>query len=109
MESHGVASAIHTSKATKDLIVAAGKGHWVLPRTDSVKVKGKGIVKTFFLNPEIDNLCFDSSALSFQANCLVERDTVAEKKERLVKVSNNNENYEDELLLHAYSIFSVER
>lgn len=91
MESHGVPSAIHTSKATIDLIVAAGKGHWVLPRTDSVKVKGKGIVKTFFLNPEIDNLCFDSSSLSLHANCLIERDTVAEKKERLVKVSTKKQ------------------
>jgi hypothetical protein len=37
------------SQTTADLLVAAGKSHWVIPRSDSVVAKGKGVLETFWL------------------------------------------------------------
>jgi hypothetical protein len=37
------------SQTTADLLVAAGKSHWVIPRSDSVVAKGKGVLGTFWL------------------------------------------------------------
>jgi Adenylate and Guanylate cyclase catalytic domain len=51
MESTGVRDKIHISQHTADLLIAAGKNHWVSPRQDEVNVKGKGLMKTYFLNP----------------------------------------------------------
>jgi hypothetical protein len=31
-----------------------GKEHWLIPREDEVKAKGKGILKTFWLNIQND-------------------------------------------------------
>jgi hypothetical protein len=49
MESTGIKDRIHISQATADLIIEAGKSHWVRPREDVVDVKGKGILRTFWL------------------------------------------------------------
>jgi hypothetical protein len=51
MESTGRRGRIHISKTTADLIIAAGKGHWVKPREDIVEAKGKGTMQTYWLNP----------------------------------------------------------
>jgi Adenylate and Guanylate cyclase catalytic domain len=51
MESTGVRDKIHVSQQTADLLIAAGKTHWVTPRQDQVNVKGKGLMTTFFLSP----------------------------------------------------------
>ena len=51
IESTGVRNRIQISKATAELLIDAGKGHWVIPRDDSVNVKGKGILHTFWLKP----------------------------------------------------------
>lgn len=88
MESHGVANAIHASVATRDLVVSAGKGHWVFPRTDAIKVKGKGLVETVFLNPAVD--LRSSNTDSFQVDCFVDRDTVEQKKTRLIQVRSTD-------------------
>jgi class 3 adenylate cyclase len=42
MESNGVTGRVQVSQATADLIIGAGKEHWVLPRRTLVKAKGKG-------------------------------------------------------------------
>lgn len=51
MESTGIKNKIQVSKATHDLLVKAGKAHWLRPRTESVEAKGKGIVQTYWLSP----------------------------------------------------------
>jgi hypothetical protein len=49
VESTGQRNKIHISQETANLITAAGKGHWVVPRPDLVVAKGKGELKTFWL------------------------------------------------------------
>ena len=51
MESYGVRDKIQISKSTADILIAGGKGHWVKPREEEVKAKGKGSLQTFWLNP----------------------------------------------------------
>jgi hypothetical protein len=38
------------SQSTADLLVAAGKGHWVKSRKGGVTAKGKGVLNTFWLD-----------------------------------------------------------
>mmetsp|Transcript_20229 Transcript_20229/g.43726 ORF Transcript_20229/g.43726 Transcript_20229/m.43726 type:complete len:1181 (+) Transcript_20229:158-3700(+) len=54
MESTGMRDRIHISQETADLIIAAGKSHWVVPREDVVVAKGKGEMRTFWLLPRED-------------------------------------------------------
>jgi class 3 adenylate cyclase len=42
MESNGVAGKIQVSQATADILIAAGKEHWVIKREDLIIAKGKG-------------------------------------------------------------------
>lgn len=49
MESTGVRNRIHISQETVELLSSAGKGHWCIPRKDSVFAKGKGELKTYWL------------------------------------------------------------
>jgi hypothetical protein len=49
MESNGLAGKIHMSSDTAELLVAAGKQHWVVPREDKIVAKGKGEMDTFWL------------------------------------------------------------
>ena len=51
MESTGQRGKIHVSLNTHDLLVEAGKAHWLKPRADAVHAKGKGNLKTFWLDP----------------------------------------------------------
>ena len=48
MESTGCRNKIQISESTYQLLLAAGKHHWVKPRSDAVEAKGKGIMKTFW-------------------------------------------------------------
>lgn len=52
MESTSLADAIQLSQETADLIIASGKRHWVTPRKDMIEAKGKGLLKTYFLEVE---------------------------------------------------------
>lgn len=47
--STGQADRIQVSSDTAELLIAAGKESWLLPREDEVQVKGKGTMKTFWL------------------------------------------------------------
>lgn len=55
MESNGKPRHIQCSEATGDLLIDAGKSHWLLPRQDLVHAKGKGKVKTYWVNPRSRN------------------------------------------------------
>jgi hypothetical protein len=48
MESNGCVGRIQVSQSTADLLFANGKGHWLTPREDLVKAKGKGLLQTYW-------------------------------------------------------------
>jgi 3'5'-cyclic nucleotide phosphodiesterase/Adenylate and Guanylate cyclase catalytic domain len=50
VETTGKPGRIHLSQETADLIIAAGKGHWVHKREDKVVAKGKGEMQTYWLD-----------------------------------------------------------
>jgi class 3 adenylate cyclase len=49
MESTGARDRVQVSTKTAELLIAAGKSHWVTPREETVAVKGKGQLQTFWL------------------------------------------------------------
>jgi hypothetical protein len=49
MESTGTKGRIQVSEETADLLVAAGKQHWLLRRAEPVHAKGKGSLQTYWL------------------------------------------------------------
>lgn len=49
IESSGTANKIHLSQETAELLIAAGKTHWVVARQDIVNAKGKGELSTYWL------------------------------------------------------------
>lgn len=55
MESTGFPDRIQVSQDTADLIIAAGKQHWVTSREDKVNAKGKGLMQTYFLEIRKNN------------------------------------------------------
>jgi len=51
MESTGEKNRIQISQDTADLIITAGKGHWLTPREAPISAKGKGSIQTYWLKP----------------------------------------------------------
>eukprot|EP00538_Stauroneis_constricta_P012496 CAMPEP_0119547406 /NCGR_PEP_ID=MMETSP1352-20130426/1528_1 /TAXON_ID=265584 /ORGANISM="Stauroneis constricta, Strain CCMP1120" /LENGTH=1220 /DNA_ID=CAMNT_0007592327 /DNA_START=199 /DNA_END=3861 /DNA_ORIENTATION=+ len=49
VEASGIRNRIHLSEETATLLVDAGKSSWVVPREDTVVAKGKGKMKTYWL------------------------------------------------------------
>lgn len=49
IEATGIKGQIQMSTVTANLLVEAGKGHWVVPRHDKVLAKGIGVMQTAFL------------------------------------------------------------
>ena len=52
MESTGVKGKIQVSESTAALLRKSKKAHWLKPRQDLIQVKGKGMMQTFFLDPQ---------------------------------------------------------
>jgi hypothetical protein len=77
MESNGLRGKIQISQATADLLVLAGKVHWIQPRDELVDAKGKGQMQTFWLNLGSTSASTNSASESLSAsdvsgNCLIE-------------------------------------
>jgi hypothetical protein len=53
LESSGEGNAIHISRDTANLLIDAGKHHWIQEREDSVELKGKGTLKTFWVKTNL--------------------------------------------------------
>jgi hypothetical protein len=64
LKSLGERNRIQVSQSTADLLVAAGKGHWLKPRLGGVTAKGKGVLKAFWLDPTAKKGSRHSSASS---------------------------------------------
>ena len=47
-----MAGRIQCSETTKDLLMKAGKTHWLTAREDAVQAKGKGTLQTFWVTPK---------------------------------------------------------
>jgi hypothetical protein len=52
MESNSERNRIQVSQSTADLLIADGKRHWLTPREDLVDAKGKGLLQTFWCEPQ---------------------------------------------------------
>jgi 3'5'-cyclic nucleotide phosphodiesterase/Adenylate and Guanylate cyclase catalytic domain len=50
MESSSHPNKIQVSQKTAELVVEAGKGHWLTSRKDQVNAKGKGLLQTYWLD-----------------------------------------------------------
>jgi len=50
MESNGLPGRIHISSETTELLTEAGKQNWIVKREDLVAAKGKGLLKTAWLD-----------------------------------------------------------
>ncbi len=73
MESTGEMNRVHLSKSTADLLIEAGKGYWVKPRTDLVHAKGKGNVQTFWLVSRTDNYTFQTNRSTDELDAEIKR------------------------------------
>ena len=51
MESTGMRGKVQVSKATAEILEAAGKQHWLKARKDVVSAKGKGSMQTYWVYP----------------------------------------------------------
>lgn len=52
MESTSKENCIQVSQQTADLLIASEKGYWLTEREDTVNAKGKGELRTYWLNRE---------------------------------------------------------
>lgn len=52
MESTGMPGRIQISQTTADELLSRGKGHWLTAREDTVDVKGKGKMQTYYVNAD---------------------------------------------------------
>ena len=49
IESHRLKNKIHISEATAEILVASGKGNWLIAREEKVHAKGKGSLQTYWV------------------------------------------------------------
>ncbi|KAG7374631.1 adenylate cyclase [Nitzschia inconspicua] len=88
IETTGQKNRIHISEETAALLKAAGKECWVEPRKDTVRAKGKGELKTYWLKTSSHSvgtveLLHDTTHIQ-SARCS-EEEALRQKHERLVK------------------------
>lgn len=76
METTGVKDKIHVSKFSADLLIAAGKEKWILPREEMVEAKRKGMMNTFFLTKGISKLSSSETMSNSGSNYASEIESV---------------------------------
>ncbi len=73
MESTGERGRIQLSHSTAELLIAAGKESWLIPRDDTVTVKGKGVMRTYWLEMNRQGAELNGSRTnSFEVNCRID-------------------------------------
>lgn len=81
MESTGEANCIQVSQTTADLLITAKKEHWLEPRAEKIDVKGKGLMQTYFADPQRGNALSISMHSGSVESAMVE---LAHRNERMV-------------------------
>ena len=74
LESTSVPDRIHLSQELVQLLLEAGKSHWVKTREDKVLAKGKGILNTYWLEaaaPDLVDKSVGAGSISFTDNTSV--------------------------------------
>jgi class 3 adenylate cyclase len=62
METSSIPGSIHCSSDTAELLRKAGKGQWIMPRTELVTLKGKGTAQTYWVIPGRKVSCTTSAS-----------------------------------------------
>lgn len=79
MESNGLPGKVHVSESTANLILDAGKASWLTLREGGVEAKGKGILKTYWVEPTSMETQTESVSSSLtelkRARCMAATDT----------------------------------
>jgi hypothetical protein len=83
MESTGLKDRIQMSKPTAELLIAAGKGKWIVKREGKVDVKGKGFQETYFFKTTFGTVSSTSGATS-TSGASVDDDTMAMQKSKTI-------------------------
>lgn len=89
IETTGQAGKIQVSSDTAELLIQAGKMHWLIPREDKVFAKGKGEISTYWLmhtknSHRRNSLCSLSSQNSAESMHISTNGTIPRKHMRLV-------------------------
>ena len=97
MENTGERNRIQMSQATADLLQAAGWGQWAVPRSETVYIKGKGDMQTYWMQfmkksrqPSSRNLKKASSDLQANLSTLDETVRTAEDNSSLTSETDHN-------------------
>jgi hypothetical protein len=72
MESNGMKGRIHISETTANKLVAQGKGQWIKEREDTIVAKGKGEMRTYWV--EVRSLKGSVTGRSSDLNTVLEQD-----------------------------------
>jgi hypothetical protein len=86
MESTSAPDKIQVSRSTADELITSGKEHWIKPREDLVHAKGKGALKTFWL--QIGSKKALSTTSSQEENTTSEETRSTEEKEQGSSIKN---------------------
>jgi class 3 adenylate cyclase len=77
MESTGTRNRVHISKQTADLLIAAGKKHWIKRREEKIVAKGLGELETFWLVLGKERRDSQASSSSMASDALIVQDANA--------------------------------
>jgi hypothetical protein len=88
MESSSQPGKIQVSQKTAELVVEAGKGHWLIARKDLVNAKGKGLLQTYWLN--IARSKASGSVVSSIEDIMVDADVSGRKVNHSKAMLQNN-------------------
>ena len=67
--SNGEKGRIHVSEQTANLLIEAGKAHWVTPRDEKIEAKGKGSLQTYWVSVVSSAGDRTSAMTSAQSSC----------------------------------------
>lgn len=92
MESTGKVNKIQISESTAALLKSAKKSHWITPREEMVEAKGKGLLRTYWVEPKIvtasstdtNTTSSLSGFLPFNQSTSVSSPRVSNQMERLI-------------------------
>jgi len=91
----GIPRKIQCSQATADLLIAAGKEHWLTKREDNVVAKGKGILTTFWIAPHAKRAGSATSSTTNSSERIMDPRALVP-----LDVANTNTNNTDQCLKH---------